>query len=75
MGLPNLFNFGGGGGGDQQLRTNSNTGGEQEKEERYKVPAARAAGRPHDLGWLELLDGEEDESMRLGKVPPGQIIA
>jgi hypothetical protein len=45
-------------------------------EEVYKVPKERAAGRPHNLGWLDLLkDGNEpDENMRLGKVPPGRII-
>jgi hypothetical protein len=44
----------------------------------YKVPKARAAGRPHELGWLELLDDEkkdEGDGLRLGKVPPGRIIS
>jgi hypothetical protein len=41
----------------------------------YKVPEARAAGRPHELGWLDMFaDEEKDDSMRLGKVPPGRII-
>lgn len=41
----------------------------------YKVPPARAAGRPHELGWLDLLnDDPQDERLRLGKVPPGRII-
>lgn len=42
----------------------------------YKVPIERAAGRPHNLGWLDQLDDEmaEDEKMRLGKVPPGKIV-
>jgi hypothetical protein len=67
-GIPNFFNF----------------GGEEKKVVKpvvkegatYKVPPARAAGRPHDLGWLQLLDDEKttDENLRLGKVPPGRII-
>ena len=41
----------------------------------YKVPPARAAGRPHELGWLDALNGDQkDDSLRLGKVPPGRII-
>lgn len=41
----------------------------------YKVPQARAMGRPHELGWLEELKKHtKDASMRLGKVPPGRII-
>ena len=42
--------------------------------ETYKVPEVRAAGRPHELGWLDLLEDGKDEKMRLGKIPPGQII-
>lgn len=44
----------------------------------YKVPKARAAGRPHELGWLALLDDEkkdESDGLRLGKVPAGRIIS
>jgi len=74
-----FFNFGGGGGVVAQPPIVSMP---QEKEETapagepYKVPQARAAGRPHELGWLELLKGDDDkdEQMRLGKVPPGQIL-
>jgi hypothetical protein len=45
-------------------------------EQTYKVPPARAAGRPHELGWLDMFkDEEKDVQMRLGKVPPGRIIA
>jgi hypothetical protein len=44
----------------------------------YAVPKERAAGRPHNLGWLDLLNDEEQSSdgtnMRLGRVPPGRII-
>jgi hypothetical protein len=42
--------------------------------DRYKVPAVRAARRPHELGWLDLLKDEKDEQSRFGKVPPGRII-
>jgi hypothetical protein len=41
----------------------------------YKVPELRAAGRPHMLGWLDVLHEEDnDPNMRLGKMPPGRII-
>ncbi|CAB9505824.1 expressed unknown protein [Seminavis robusta] len=40
----------------------------------YRVPEARACRRPHELGWLEMLDGDQDPNERLGKIPPGQII-
>lgn len=47
----------------------------QDVEQDYVVPKERAIGRPHELGWLRLLDDDpEDESMKLGKVPPGKII-
>jgi hypothetical protein len=42
--------------------------------DRYNVPAVRAARRPHELGWLDLLKDEKDEQSRFGKVPPGRII-
>lgn len=42
----------------------------------YKVPDARAAGRPHQLGWLDLLNGKaEDEKLQLGNMPAGRILA
>lgn len=41
----------------------------------YKVPVERAAERPHELGWLDLLDDElNHEDMQLGKIAPGKII-
>ena len=45
----------------------------------YTVPSERAAGRPHNLGWLDLLNKNNDDDddgadLRLGKVPPGRII-
>jgi hypothetical protein len=42
----------------------------------YTVPKERAAGRPHNLGWLDLLNDNEGDGvdLRLGKVPPGRII-
>lgn len=41
--------------------------------EYYKVPMERANGRPHELGWLDSLNGDK-ERVILGKVAPGQII-
>ena len=42
----------------------------------YKVPDARANGRPHELGWLDMLkDEKSDQELRLGKIAPGRIIA
>lgn len=40
----------------------------------YKVPAERANGRPHELGWLDLLNDDKKERMIMGNIPPGQII-
>lgn len=42
----------------------------------YKVPEARAAGRPHELGWLDVLNEKaaDEEKFQLGKVPAGRII-
>lgn len=42
--------------------------------EPYKVPMERANGRPHELGWLNMLDNANKERVLIGKVPPGQII-
>jgi len=41
----------------------------------YKVPETRAAGRPHELGWLDMLEDEDEQDMRFGKVPAGRIIS
>ncbi len=59
-------------------------GADKRKEERvqpalnvydnYKIPEERAANRPHELGWLDLLKDEKKERMMLGKVPAGRII-
>lgn len=65
-----LFNFGGGD-SSKQLRS-------EPKPERayvYKVPEERAAGRPHELGWLERLATPQEEKVRLGEVPAGSIIS
>ena len=67
-GFGGLFNFGG---GSQPPETKPST--PQDESEYYKVPQARAAGRPHELGWLNMLDDEKEEQ-RLGKVQPGRII-
>jgi hypothetical protein len=74
-GLPSFFNFGpppkpSASFAPPVVSANDNDG------DVYKVPKERAAGRPHNLGWLDLLnDGtEKDDSMKLGKIPPGRII-
>lgn len=62
-----------GGGGeafDKPLRTEP----KPVKEETYRVPEERSAGRPHDLGWFEILNKPNAERVRLGEVPPGKII-
>ena len=48
---------------------------QKQGEDFYRVPKERANGRPHNLGWLDLLDDEESESLRMGKVPAGKIVA
>jgi len=68
MELPDFFNFG----AKEKPKPKP---AETSEGETYRVPSTRAAGRPHDLGWLDLLEGEKDENLRLGKVPPGQIIS
>lgn len=40
--------------------------------QRYKVPEARACGRPHELGWLDNIKEERDEKRVERK--PGRII-
>ena len=51
-----------------------NFGGPQkESEDVYKVPELRAAGRPHELGWLDLMENQ-DEELLLGRTPAGKII-
>lgn len=69
MELPDFFGFGG------KEKPKARLAEKNEGDTTYRVPTTRAAGRPHDLGWLDLLDGGRDENMRLGKVPPGQIIS
>ncbi|GAX22821.1 hypothetical protein FisN_24Lh104 [Fistulifera solaris] len=67
MGLGDLFNFGG------SLPTAPSS--PVPSADSYKVPEARAMGRPHELGWLDLLnDKPEGEKLQLGKVPAGRII-
>ena len=60
------------GGGSAPLRTNP----VEEVGDFYTVPKERAAGRPHNLGWLDILNDKENDGvdLRLGKVPPGRII-
>jgi hypothetical protein len=45
-----------------------------EREVFYKVPEERAIGRPHELGWLDLLNAENKEKVLLGQMAPGRII-
>lgn len=52
------FNFGGGTG-----RGDPTDGVKQEEPKAYKVPEDRAIGRPHMMGWLDLL--AEDEELGL----------
>lgn len=72
--LANLFNFGG---APKEQPVVKEEPEEDEDAEGwvYKVPAARAAGRPHELGWLNMLDDQKGgDQMRLGNVKPGRII-
>lgn len=50
------FNFGGSSSGDDKEK--------QEQSKRYVVPEDRAIGRPHMMGWLDLLG--EDEELGVG---------
>jgi len=67
-GIGGLFNFGP---GAKQPETKPSI--PQDESKYYKVPQARAAGRPHELGWLDMLK-DQTEDQRLGKVQPGRII-
>jgi hypothetical protein len=86
-GFGGLFNFGGmggiggiggggGGGGPTAAAQPARTEPNGKTQAPYKVPDVRAVGRPHELGWLELLKepSSTGSSNRLGKVPPGRII-
>ena len=77
----NLFNFGGG--GSKAAAKASGTASsvlfpkqtpEIDQKKMYKVPNARAAGRPHELGWIDLMKDPNEPLIGLGKVPPGRII-
>lgn len=70
-GLGGFFNFG----APQPEREEKAVPSDRSEGKYYKVPEARAAGRPHELGWLNLV-GEQDEKekMQFGKVPAGRII-
>eukprot|EP00560_Eucampia_antarctica_P008152 CAMPEP_0197826634 /NCGR_PEP_ID=MMETSP1437-20131217/3570_1 /TAXON_ID=49252 ORGANISM="Eucampia antarctica, Strain CCMP1452" /NCGR_SAMPLE_ID=MMETSP1437 /ASSEMBLY_ACC=CAM_ASM_001096 /LENGTH=604 /DNA_ID=CAMNT_0043427155 /DNA_START=246 /DNA_END=2057 /DNA_ORIENTATION=- len=54
----NLFGFGAKPKQPVQTETNKNTSSQTQKVP-YKTPDERASGRPHNLGWLELLGDEE----------------
>jgi len=40
----------------------------------YETPEERAAGRPHNLGWLDLLTAESDKDPSFQEMKPGRII-
>ena len=69
--IGNLFGF-----GDSKVDKDDHPDPDapQNRNEPYTVPVERANGRPHELGWLDVLDDEKKERVLLGKVPPGQII-
>jgi hypothetical protein len=67
--LQNLFGF-----AEMQAPRSVTQSRGLESDDIYRVPEARAAGRPHDLGWLDLLDGDKESEMRFGEVPAGTII-
>ncbi len=55
------FDFGGGGSPNPATATIP-----KEDEKDYEVPEERAIGRPHMMGWLDLL-GEDEELTGTGK--------
>ena len=69
--MPDLFSFG------QEQPSSSQPKKIDGNDETYKVPTLRAAGRPHDLGWLDILNDElEDvDKFRIDQVPAGNIIS
>jgi hypothetical protein len=87
-GLGSLFGFGG---STPQPKAPTRSSKSDADETFYKVPPARAAGRPHNLGWLDILkeevDGNEEESSTVadgqtrkpksnfGKVPAGKVLS
>lgn len=50
-----LFSFNFGGGKPSEEKSNK-----QEETKTYKVPEERAIGRPHMMGWLDLLGDDEE---------------
>ena len=53
------FNFGGGGGGGSPNPATRSADSEKEEKD-YVVPEDRAIGRPHMMGWLDLLGDDEE---------------
>jgi hypothetical protein len=71
VGLGNLFKFGD---SSKPIQTQQSQA-KVEDGATYKVPKERAVGRPHNLGWLDLLQGTDDQrDLRLGKIAAGKII-
>lgn len=69
-GLAGLFNLGSKSPTPDRAPTSASSGAT------YKVPEARAAGRAHELGWLDILSDDKDEGYdtRFGKMKAGNII-
>ena len=68
-----LFNFGGP--AEPETPRRSGESDRNKKNKTYNVPQVRAVGRPHELGWLdELSELAKENTMPMGKVPPGRII-
>ena len=65
-GLSNLFNFGGNKQQSQQLPQTESSWKIDDKDKFYKVPKVRVIGRPHNLGWLDLLQTDNDTKLQLG---------
>merc|ERR1712176_220905 len=70
-GIQNLFKFDGGLNPNDSMRPAPEVDDFEKKP--YKVPSVRAAGRPHEMGWLQVLD-DEDDVPEFSQVLPGRII-
>jgi hypothetical protein len=76
-GFGNFFNFGGSPASSSASTTVKTTSAASTSEiDIYQVPKERAAGRPHNLNWLDAIKtSEEDKSnLKFGIVKPGKII-
>jgi hypothetical protein len=76
-GLGNLFNFGANSvTSSSSVPADKSMSASTSDEDIYRVPKERAAGRPHDLNWLDALktSDEDKADMKFGNVKPGKII-